>query len=72
MVPPFRRFAGSFGLLVFLMVYIFFALALGDVIVSTKPGWVQFLYFVVAGLLWVIPAGALIKWMYRPRRTDAS
>ena len=68
MVPPFRRALGSFGLLAFLLVYLFFALAVGEVIVATKPGWVQFVYFLVAGILWVLPAGLIIRWMYTPRR----
>jgi hypothetical protein len=28
-------------------------------------GLAQLAYFVVAGLLWVIPAGLLIRWMQR-------
>ncbi len=67
MVPPLRRALGSLGLLVFLLIYVFFAMAIGDVIVASKPGWVQFVYFVVAGLAWVLPAGWLIRWMYAPR-----
>lgn len=68
MTSPLRRFVGSFGLLIFLVVYLFFALAIGDVIVATKSGLVQFVYFVVAGFLWVIPAGFVVKWMYAPVR----
>ena len=30
---------------------------------------VQTLFFAIAGLIWVIPAGLIIKWMQRP---DAS
>lgn len=66
MTSPFRRFVGSLLLVIFLLVYVFFAQALGDVVVATKPGWIQFTYFVVAGLLWVLPAALLVKWMYAP------
>ncbi len=72
MTSPFRRIVGSFGLLAFLLVYVFFALAIGDVVVTTKPGWVQFAYFLVAGLVWVPPAGVIIKWMYRPVKPPAA
>lgn len=68
MTSPLRRFVGSVALILLLVVYVFFALAIGDVVVATKPGWVQFAYFVVAGLLWVPPAGLLVKWMYAPVR----
>ncbi|MBR7540380.1 DUF2842 domain-containing protein, partial [Mycobacterium tuberculosis] len=28
---------------------------------------VQLVYFVLAGLLWVLPAAALVYWAWRPR-----
>ena len=71
MTSPLRRFVGSVVLVVCLLVYVFFAMALGDVVVATKSGLVQFAYFVVAGLLWVPPAGHLVKWMYAPVRPRA-
>lgn len=69
MTSPLRRFVGSVVLVVSLLVYVFFAMAIGDVVVATKSGWVQFAYFVTAGLLWVLPAGVLVKWMYAPVRS---
>lgn len=66
MTSPARRFAGSLILVVWVVVYIFFATAIGDVVVASKSGWVQFAYFVVAGLAWVAPAAVLVRWMYRP------
>lgn len=66
MTSPLRRFVGALALVVSLGIYVFFALAIGDVIAASKPGWVHFVYFVIAGLLWVPPAGLLIRWMYRP------
>jgi hypothetical protein len=33
-----------------------------------SPGWVELAFFVVAGLIWVIPAGALVVWMQKPDR----
>jgi len=64
MTSPLRRFVGSVVLVTVLLIYVFFAVAIGDVIVATKSGWVQFAYFVAAGVLWVLPAGVLVKWMY--------
>jgi hypothetical protein len=31
-------------------------------------GLTQFLFHLVAGLIWVLPAGALIYWMQKPDR----
>jgi uncharacterized membrane protein len=66
MISRTRRLVGSVVLVVGLLIWVFFALAIGDLIVATKPGWVQFAYFVVAGLAWVPPAGLVVRWMYRP------
>ncbi|TBW34631.1 DUF2842 domain-containing protein [Siculibacillus lacustris] len=60
-----RRFLGSVVLVIGLSVYVFFALAIGDVVAASKPAWVQLLYFLIAGLAWVPPAGLLVRWMYR-------
>jgi hypothetical protein len=68
MTSPARRLVGSIVLVVFLLVYVFFAMAIGDVIVATKSGAVQFAYFLTAGFLWVVPAAFLVKWMYAPVR----
>lgn len=67
-MSPARRLVGSLILVAGLLVWVFFALAVGDLVVATKPGWVQFVYFVVAGLAWVPPAGLVVRWMYRPVR----
>lgn len=66
MTSPARRFAGSLILVIFLLVYVFFATAVGDVVVASKSGWIQFAYFIVAGLAWVPVAGLIVWWMYRP------
>ena len=31
--------------------------------------WTELAYYVVAGMLWVLPAGWLIKWMAKPDDT---
>ena len=34
-------------------------------------GLVQLVFFVVAGLIWVIPAAALITWMSKARKAES-
>jgi hypothetical protein len=29
---------------------------------------VRLAYYAIAGLIWVVPAGAIISWMYREKR----
>lgn len=69
MTSPARRFAGSLILVVWIVFYVFFATAIGDVVVASKSGWTQFAYFIVAGLAWVPPAALVVRWMYRAPKT---
>ncbi|BAQ17450.1 hypothetical protein GL4_2001 [Methyloceanibacter caenitepidi] len=61
-----RKFVGTIMLLVFLVVYIAIAAAIGSGRIAETNSVFQFLYFLVAGLLWVAPAALLIRWMARP------
>ncbi|MFW2391285.1 MAG: DUF2842 domain-containing protein [Methyloceanibacter sp.] len=61
-----RKLIGTVVLLVFLVLYIWLAAALGSGRIVEAPALLQAAYFLVAGLLWVIPAGLLIRWMQRP------
>lgn len=71
MIPPVKRLFGTILLVVFVLVYAFFAMVIGDMTLQQAGTWTRLAYFAVAGLLWVIPAGAIITWMYRePRRSD--
>lgn len=61
-----RKLVGTVVLLVFLTAYAFVAMLVA-VYLQVHGGWlVELLYYVIAGLLWVIPAGAIIWWMQRP------
>ncbi len=63
MVPSFRKFVGMVLLVTFVIIYAFTAMVIGDMTLQESSNLVRFLYFAVAGLLWVIPAGAIIWWM---------
>ena len=61
-----RKLIGTVVLLVFIILYVWLASAIGAGRISVAPAWAQFAFFLVAGLLWVLPAGILIRWMQRP------
>jgi hypothetical protein len=61
-----RKLIGTVVLLIFLAVYAWVAVIIGAGRITLAPHWAQLLYFLIAGLLWVIPAGLLIRWMQRP------
>jgi hypothetical protein len=61
-----RKFLGTVLLVLFVP---FYALVAMTVAAARLPGTsvlTQSIYYAVAGLLWVIPAGLIIKWMLRP------
>lgn len=64
MRPGLRQFVGMVILVVFVLVYAFFAMIVGTAM-AEKSTVVQVSYFVVAGLIWVVPAGLIISWMAR-------
>ena len=61
-----RKLVGTIVLLVFLAVYAWLAVVIGAGRITLASHWAQLAYFVAAGLLWVVPAGLLIRWMQRP------
>ena len=61
-----RKLVGTMVLIPFLIAYALIAMSIGAVRVVGSSTPVQVLYFLVAGLLWVIPAGVLVRWMQRP------
>jgi peptidoglycan/LPS O-acetylase OafA/YrhL len=66
-----RKFIGMIALVVLVVVYAFVAMVIAQVRLPGTPSYVQALYYVIGGLLWIVPAGAIIAWMQRPDRPQA-
>lgn len=60
-----KKLIGTLATVVFLIVYCLLAMVLAVTLLPGTGGAVQLLYYAVAGLLWVVPVGALIAWMER-------
>ncbi len=60
-----RKLVGAVVLLIFLAAYALAAMAAAIVLQVNASKTVELAYYVVAGLLWVLPAGWLITWMQR-------
>jgi peptidoglycan/LPS O-acetylase OafA/YrhL len=62
-----RKLAGTVALFALIAVYSMIALAAAVVLqVQNANKLVELIYYVVAGLLWVLPAGMIVTWMQRP------
>ena len=63
-----RKFVGTVALLVLVCVWGLLAMALAQSVLTDINGFVAVIYYVVAGLGWVVPAMPLISWMAKPDR----
>ena len=61
-----RKLVGTLILLIFLSAYAFAAMLVAIVLQVGEQKWVEPVFYAVAGLAWVIPAGAVIWWMQKP------
>jgi hypothetical protein len=62
-----RKLIGTILLLLLAAVWSLVAMAVAQVPMIAGSGWIQAVFYVVAGLGWVLPAMPLISWMSGPR-----
>ena len=62
------KFVGTIALLALVSVWGLLAMALAQSVLTDINGFVAAVFYVVAGLGWVLPAMPLISWMSRPDR----
>lgn len=61
-----RTLVGAVALLAFVAVYALVAVAVAVLLQVNSSKLAELAFYIVGGLLWVIPAGLLIRWMQRP------
>lgn len=61
-----RKLVGTIILVIFLAIYALLAMAMASTVPINGNKIAELIYFIVAGTVWVIPAGVLIKWMQKP------
>jgi hypothetical protein len=66
-----RKLIGAFALIILVTVWSLVAMTLAQSALTDINGWIAFVYYVVAGLGWVLPAMVLVKWMGRPDADEA-
>lgn len=67
MVPRLRSFIGTILIIILVIVYALAATTFATLLLATSPWWVHFLYFLISGLIWILPAMVIIKWMAGPK-----
>lgn len=66
-----RKFVGTIALLALVCVWGLLAMALAQSVLTDINGFVAAVYYVVAGLGWIVPAMPLISWMAKPDRATS-
>jgi hypothetical protein len=61
-----RKLIGTIAMLILVIVWGLLAMALAQSVLTDINGFVAAIFYVVAGLGWVLPAMPLIKWMAQP------
>lgn len=62
-----RKLIGAVAMLFVIAIYSFAVMLTAAALQVRNAGtWVELVFYAVAGLLWTLPIGWLIKWMQRP------
>jgi hypothetical protein len=61
-----RKLLGAIMLIVLVITWALLAMALAQSTIVKASGAIEVIYYVLAGLGWVLPAMPLIRWMSRP------
>ena len=61
--PTARKLIGTFLIVTLVVVYALVAVAVAGATLATAPWYAHALYFMFSGVLWVVPAMFIIKWM---------
>jgi len=61
-----RKLIGGFALIVLVVTWALVAMTLAQAPAIKAHAVIETIYYVVAGLAWVLPAMPLIRWMTRP------
>jgi hypothetical protein len=61
-----RKFFGTITLLLLVAIWALLGMSVAQFPLVANSGWLQALFYVVAGLGWVLPAMPIVSWMARP------
>jgi hypothetical protein len=65
MSPRIRKLIGAFALFALVIVWALVAMAIAQFPPIFNNPWISAVYYLVAGLGWVLPAMPLVKWMLK-------
>lgn len=63
-----RKLIGTVLIIILVIAYALAAVTFASLLLGASPWWVHLLYFFFTGLLWILPAMLIIKWMEKPAK----
>ena len=69
MPPRLRKLIGTVLIIILVLVYALVATTVASATLGASPWYIHLLYFAVTGLLWILPAMLIIKWMEKPGKS---
>jgi len=64
-----RKLIGTVAMLIFIITYALFAMAVAEGRITEAPKLVQTLAYIVLGLIWIVPLMPLVRWMAKPDKS---
>jgi hypothetical protein len=61
-----RKLFGTIALIMLAVCWTLLAMALAQSVLTSISGWTATIYYLFAGVGWVLPAMPIVKWMSRP------
>jgi hypothetical protein len=61
-----RKFVGTIALLLLVTAWSLIGMSVAQFPVLANSGWLQAIFYVVAGFGWALPAMPIVSWMSRP------
>ena len=67
-----RKLLGTIALLLLAMIWSLIGMAVAQIPILAGSGILQAMFYVVAGMGWVLPAMPIVSWMSRPHARPSS
>lgn len=61
-----RKFIGMLIIVALVVLYALIATTFAVALLGQSPWYIHLLYFLLTGLLWIVPAMFVVKWMEKP------
>lgn len=65
-----RKFIGTILLLILVVAWSLLGMAMAQMPWLAASGWRQAIFYVVAGIGWVLPAMPIVSWMQKPDKEE--